>query len=112
MTDQALIAAFWGFLGAFVYAGPKFSACLYTANESGGRWGWCALEGVIALATGTIAAAALTPWAQHLTRLVEPRDLPAVAGMIGLLANPLAPGLIDAVSGRILRRIREGMPRQ
>lgn len=103
----------WGALGAFIYAAPRLSACLVAARQRGGGWGVCALEFATALITGTIAAAAFAP---SVARLLAPdaHDLNAVAAMIGLLANPTAPKLVETlstiasnvVSGRLLKSIK------
>lgn len=102
---ETAIAAFWGFLGAFMYAGPNLMACLYQCGKAGKHPGWCLADALVALAIGTIAAAALTAWGAEWLGADEPRKLYGVALIIGLFSNPLTPGLIRSGTKSILRRI-------
>lgn len=95
LLDLVLAApAFWGAAGAFIYAGPRWLACAYPAKGLAWR---CTLEAAIAIAVGLVAAAAFARWTLHLLHQA-PGDLPAVAAMVGLLANRLAPMLVDGLS--------------
>ncbi|HEY3694188.1 hypothetical protein [Phenylobacterium sp.] len=87
--------AVWGFLGAFIYAGPRLSACIASPKEHGESPFACLVEFAIALIVGAIGAAAFAPWIIVSRGLTEARDLNAVAVLIGLMANPTAPTLIS-----------------
>lgn len=96
LVDLVLAApASWGFLGAFIYAGPRWLACAWPARGLVGR---CSLEAAISLAVGAIAAAAFARWTLGFLHQ-QHGDLPAVAAMIGLLANRAAPLLVDGLAG-------------
>lgn len=88
--------AVWGFLGAFIYAGPRLAACIMSCRETGVNWALCLLEFAFALATGAIAAAAFSATAMN---LIHVSDTTAIATTIGLLANPIAPKMIATASG-------------
>lgn len=91
MDASLLLPAFWGAAGAFIYAGPRWVACLVASHETkAGSW-VCFLELVVALAVGSIASAAFSALAHRLTNI---EDSNAVAAMIGLLANPLTPAIV------------------
>lgn len=87
--------ALWGVLGAFIYAAPRWVACLVACRESGAPGWLCTLEFAVALGTGAIAAAAFSAAALGLTGL---KDANAISAMIGLLANPTAPALVNKLS--------------
>jgi hypothetical protein len=86
--------AAWGFLGAFIYAAPRWVACAWASRGAAWR---CSIEAVVCLAVGAIAAAAFARWALAFLHQ-SAGDLNAVAAMIGLLANSLAPRLVDGFS--------------
>lgn len=86
--------AAWGFLGAFIYAAPRWVACAW--GSRGAAWR-CSIEAGVCLAVGAIAAAAFARWAVGFLHQAA-GDLNAVAAMIGLLANRLAPRLVDGFS--------------
>lgn len=90
--------AFWGALGAFIYAAPKLISCFVASAEAGTGSGRCWLEFVFAIATGAIAAAAFSSVASELIKI---KDGNAVAAMVGLLANPTAPVLVKRVSSLV-----------
>jgi hypothetical protein len=85
--------AWWGAAGAFVYGAPRLHSCLISPKP-GETTPSCVFEFVVALIVGAIGAAALAPWVVAWRHMTEPRDLNAVASLIGLLANPTAPTLI------------------
>jgi predicted anti-sigma-YlaC factor YlaD len=86
--------AVWGGAGAFIYAGPRWLACFWPTKGTAWR---CTAEGAVCIIIGTLAAQAFAGWASRVFHQA-PADLPAVAAMIGLLANPLAPRLVDGLS--------------
>lgn len=96
----------WGFLGAFVYAVPRASACFFAARDAKTPWARCIVDGMIALVIGPFAAEAVGPWVAHLVHDESLRELRAISAVIGLLANPAAPGVVEALSGRLLRRLK------
>lgn len=102
---QVLIAALWGLLGALMYAGPNMILCLYQCRQAEKHPGWCIADFFMALVIGAGAAAGGTYWGADFLGADDPHKIPGIAILIGLLANPLAPGLIRVVPKSILRRI-------
>lgn len=95
----SLSFALWGAAGAFIPSAPRLAACLNSCKETGARGFACTGDFLIALLIGAIGAAAFSPVAIQLSHLKDPA---AIATMIGLLANRLAPNLIkgaDSVLG-------------
>lgn len=106
LHDLAASPAFWGFLGALMYAGPRVIAGVFTRRERGlGPWEPI-LEFVAAVFVGTVTAEAFTAWALQHFKLEEPHHLRGVGVMLGLLANPAAPRVVDLVAGRLLGRLK------
>lgn len=113
MSSVLDVPALWGLGGAFIYAGPRFSACYFEARRSDGQWSRCAIDGVIALLIGLIAAGALGVWAQQFFAREGSHELRALSTVIGLLANPCAPGvvgigqrIVDAVGNVVTNKIK------
>lgn len=103
-------SAFWGFLGAFIYAGPKLSACIFETGDGTKRhslW-YCILEFVMALGVGVIAAEAFGPWVQGFLKRDGQHELRAISGLIGLLANPLSPVIVKGFEKRAGAVIKGG----
>lgn len=92
---------FWGFCGAFIYAAPRFSACLF-GRRPAAPCVKCYIDGVFSMAVGPIAAGAFTGEAQA---LLHTSDVPAVAALIGLMVNPVAPSAIEVFTQSITRRV-------
>lgn len=91
MDASALLPAFWGSCGAFIYAGPRWVACLVASREKGvGSW-VCLVELTVAIGVGAVAASAFSALAHRLTGIP---DANAISAMIGLLANPLTPTIV------------------
>lgn len=93
--DELLTAAAFGLAGAFVYAAPRLSACWVSPKDDGESRGACAFEFACALIIGAIGAAAVGPWIADWRHMTQPRDLNAICVIIGLVANPSAPVLIN-----------------
>lgn len=102
--------ALWGFLGAFVYAAPRISVAFGESSAGASQpLRKYVYEFVVALTFGPIFALAAGEWlAQHLGRTAL-FELRALAFVIGLASNPIAPILVKAVKGDILGRL--GMPK-
>ena len=96
--------ALWGFLGAFIYAGPRFSACYWQCKDKKIGWARCLLDMVVSLAVGTVASFALAEWAQALLNRPGAHELRAISALIGLLANRLAPKVVDKAEGLLAKR--------
>jgi hypothetical protein len=105
LSNATLTAALWGCFGANMYALPRLSACYYTARQTGEPWGRCIVEALVALAIGTIAAAAFADWLAKFSHQTDPH---AVAAFVGLLANTVMPAVINIVSARVLDRFKGG----
>jgi len=99
--------AFWGLLGAAIYAAPKLTTCFY-ASAGRAHLSRCAIEAATALFTGTIAAAAFEPWIGAYLRAVSVQDMRATSAVIGMLANSTAPGIIAFLGDTVLTRIKGG----
>lgn len=90
--------AVWGLAGAWIYAAPRWLACVYGQPGTFWKAHWrCTLEAGVCLAVGALAAAAFAGWIITAWHPVG-ADMPAIAAMIGLLANPIAPRLVDGLS--------------
>jgi hypothetical protein len=104
---EIVIVAVWGFLGAFVYAGPKLVACVYSAKSSGAGWSFCAVTFIVAMVIGPIMAAAFVPMiAAFIARTAE-HDVRALATVVGMIANPIAPDLVKRMSGKVLKKLSQ-----
>lgn len=90
-------AAIWGFLGAFIFAGPKWGAYVVAEKRTSLPR---LLELAIALAIGAIAAAAYGRLALTATGI---SDENAVAATIGLVANTAAPAIVKRLTARLSR---------
>lgn len=97
--------AFWGFLGAFIYACPRASACVFAALDTDHRWVRCLIEAVVAVLIGPAAAESLEPWFAHIVHDQTQSELRAISMLIGLLANPASPGIVSALSLRLIRKL-------
>lgn len=98
------IPAAWGFLGAFMYAAPKLLVCWRAADWHLNCYR-CAFESLVALSTGAIAAAAFSPAVSHYLNRMAEHDARAIATILGLLANPLAPLFVKAMGIRLMRQV-------
>lgn len=92
--------ATWGGAGAFIYAAPRWLAC--AVPKPGAAWS-CTMEALVSIAVGVISAAAFSHWLLAFLHQ-RPADLPAVAAMVGLLANPVAPKLVEGLSTIVANR--------
>lgn len=93
---------FWGFLGAFIYAGPRLSACVFERRDNVDHpLTGCVWDFVVALLVGVIAAELFATWIQLFLKRDGQHELRAIAGLIGLLANPLAPEIVKGFKGRV-----------
>ncbi len=90
--------AFWGLLGAIVYAAPRLTGCIYS-TEGRGHLARCCIESATALVVGTIAAAAFVPALATLGHVTAPEIIRASSAAIGLLANPWLPAFIKRATG-------------
>lgn len=97
--------ALWGLLGAFVYAAPRLVVA-FSEQREGPPVLWLPVaEFVIALACGPIGAAGFTQLIADFIRKSNPADLRAIALVIGMVANPLAPSIVHLVGEGILRHV-------
>lgn len=97
--------AIWGLLGAFVYAAPRLILSAAEAKVAG-RHAWTQFaEFLVALSFGPIFSSGFGPWAAFYVKLEGAHEIRAVALVIGMVANPLAPAVVKLASGDILRRL-------
>ena len=106
MDPTTLASALWGLAGAFIYAAPNLSTCLFTrkAGDGFGAIGRCVLDFAVALVIGALASAAFAQWAQAFLKRTGPEELRAIAAVIGLLANPAAPRLTARLSSWLIKK--------
>jgi hypothetical protein len=95
--------AVWGLLGAFGYAGPRLIVALSEAPQN--RWKpWA--DFIVTLAIGTIGAAGFVDLVSHLMHWQsDVSNQRALAVVIGLLSNPVAPAVVKAGPALALRLI-------
>lgn len=94
--------AFWGFLGAFIYAAPRLGACIFESRgDNRHPLVFCIWDFVVALAVGIIAAELFGPWVQTFLKRDGPHELRAISGLIGLLANPVSPEITKRFKERV-----------
>jgi hypothetical protein len=98
--------ALWGFLGAFIYAAPRLTACIFASRQAGVGWFLCGFEFALALLIGVAAALPFAPLAASVLKVSDQAQIRAIAATIGLLANPAAPKVIDILSGRMLNYLK------
>lgn len=101
-----LVWAAWGIAGAFIYAAPKLLISLSEDEVDGNPHRARHIAAfVLALTFGPIAGAGFGPLLAaefHRTSLAELR---AIAIVVGMVANPVAPQVVHLVSDTILRRL-------
>lgn len=93
--------AFWGFLGAFVYAAPRFLLVWSEGWKKSLRLAFA--EFLVALATGPIGAAGFGPVIAVTIHRTDDASSRAVAIVLGMLANPMAPKVVSLVGGNVMR---------
>ena len=59
---------------------------------------------IVCLVVGTIAASFLAEPIQSRFKLLSPQELRAISAAIGLLANPLAPKVVNGAEGLLAKR--------
>jgi len=97
--------ALWGLLGAFVYAAPRLLVAWGESRVSGTPVLPHLIEFSVALTFGPIFASGFGEFGAGYLGWEEPRALRAVSLVIGMVANPAAPLLINLVTGQILGRV-------
>lgn len=105
MDPMLLTSALWGLAGAFMYAAPKLSTCAFTCKITGGTPAQCLVDATIALTVGAVASAAFGGWAQIAVKHGGPSELRAIAAVIGLLANPVAPRLTGRLANWVIKKV-------
>lgn len=104
---------FWGACGAFIYAAPKCLTGIFESLNGKGHWLHSVLEFVIAMIIGTMSAGAFGPWTQRWLNMLSADESRVVWTMIGLLANRVAPTIVDVAPdalGERMRRFLKGGP--
>jgi len=92
--------AIWGFFGAFVYAAPRLLVAW-----AGGRRTTGTAECIIALAIGAIGSAGFTQFIGDVVRQSQPADLRAIAVVLGMISNPVAPSIVHLMGTGLVRRL-------
>lgn len=90
---------FWGLVGAFAYAGPRLSVCIRQHQTWGERFG-CILDFIVAMMVGCGLSAGWGPYAASYLHQTQQEQVTAIAVVLGLLANVIAPGLIKLMSAQ------------
>lgn len=96
--------AFWGLLGSFVYGAPRLLVALSEAQAIRDVV-YAIAEFAIALAIGTIGAAACTPIVVEVWGWKGAANMRAGSFVIGMVANPIAPAVVHLVSDNFLRHL-------
>ncbi len=96
MIDVTGLPAFWGFLGAIIYAAPRLTTCLY-AEAGTAHFRRCLTEAVTALLVGTASTAAFSPFLAGYIHATTHQAADALAAMIGMLANVSGPTIIKGI---------------
>lgn len=91
----------WGGCGAFLYAAPKLIGCLQPNHEEG--WRTCVGTFLVAMAFGPIFAESFGPWIGYRWGWLVLPDARALYVTIGLSANSVAPLLVRAVRGHVVK---------
>lgn len=95
----------WGFLGAFVWAAPRLLVAWGESRTARTPLLPHLIEFVVALAFGPIFAAGFGEFGAGYIGLEEPRALRAVSLVIGMIANPLAPKIVEIATGGVIGRL-------
>jgi hypothetical protein len=95
-----------GLAGSFIYAAPRWLACMVGHREAKSPVWPCFAEFLTSLAIGAIAAFAFCAVVMGFAHV---KDINAIGALIGLLANPVAPkisnGFADIVGGVVNSKI-------
>lgn len=107
LVANALAAqpAWWGFLGAILYAGPRLTPCIFNPEHPHSLW-VCLFEFLLALMIGAVGAAAFTPWLLASLHHEGVPELRAISTLVGLSANQ--PKVLDLLGGRLVRLFIKG----
>lgn len=100
-----VVWALWGLLGAFVYAAPRLLVAWGESRVAGAPLLPHLIELAVALTFGPIFAAGFGEFGAGYLGWEEPRALRAVSLVIGMVANPVAPVLVNLASGEIIGRL-------
>lgn len=117
LSYLAAPAMFWGFCGAFIYAGPRWVISLSTVRELKNSIFICTLEMFMALVVGVFAAAAFSGAVESVAlTTLHLKDDNAICAVIGLFANRYAPVLVESgtraldsgatIVGRVLKALK------
>lgn len=107
--------AFWGLLGAVVYAAPR-GLVVVSENVTKIRLIRTFCEFIVSLVVGAIGSAGFAEIVSNTLRQTGVADLRAIAVVLGMVANPIAPGIVHLIGEGFLRRLgapiaRERLPR-
>ena len=108
--------AVWGFLGSVVYAAPRALASLSEGKASAHKPIVAMIELGLALGVGTIGGEAFTQFVADTLRQTSPADVRAIAVVLGMVSNQIAPGIINLLGEGFLRHFgapikRNGLPK-
>lgn len=90
---------FWGLGGAFIYAGPRLIVCIQQHQTWGERFG-CIVEFLVSIGIGIFAAEGVGPYVAATLHQTQEHQVRALAVVVGLLANPVAPGIVKLMSAQ------------
>ena len=103
-----LFWALWGLAGAFAYAAPRLPPALDGREKS--RWRpWT--EALISLCMGPVGAAGVGPYVSMLIHWESLPECRALAILIGLVVNPVAPAAVDLWTNFVLARLGHPLAR-
>ncbi len=102
--------AAWGLLGAFVHAGLALPVAWAEAKASGRPLALPLGQFIVALCIGLIFGAGFGPIAGDRLGLKTMPELQALALVVGLVANPIAPWVVKVMSGASIKVIQRFLP--
>jgi hypothetical protein len=100
MIVEVWTLAFWGVLGGFAYAGPRLLVAV-TWERLAKPLG----EFTLSLIIAPIGAAGFTIPIAHVVHQSSVDDLRAIAVILGMISNPIAPSLVYLFGTAIVRRL-------
>ncbi len=95
--------ALWGLAGAFIYAGPRFVVAWTDPGRA--TRGNPLLELAMALCLGPIAASGFGQFVASVVHMVHQPEQRALCVVLGMIANPVAPALVEIFGNTLMRRL-------
>ncbi|MBU0801692.1 MAG: hypothetical protein KKA05_11920 [Alphaproteobacteria bacterium] len=68
----------------------------------------CLFDLFVCLIIGTVASGAFAEWLHHFLKMNGVADMRVIGTLIGMIANPCAPGVTKLLTGQVLSRLPKG----